>query len=91
MISSREGWYYIDVKKITCIIERNNIQAPQWLFCITCFHYFRAEDKLESHKKVCVSKDFCIIVMPLEDNKILELNQHHKSDKKHLFIQFLNL
>ena len=32
-------------------------------------------------KKVCQNKDFCNIVMLSEDTKILEFNQHNKSDK----------
>ena len=31
--------------------------------------------------KICENKDFCNVVMPSEDNKILEFNQYQKSDK----------
>ena len=41
----------------------------------------RAKEKLESHKKVFENKDFCYVIMPFEDTKILELNQYRKSDK----------
>ena len=37
--------------------------------------------KLESHKKVCENKDFCNIVMPSEETRILQLNQYQKPDK----------
>ena len=38
-------------------------------------------NKLESHRKVCENKDFCKIVMPSKDTKILEFNKYQKSDK----------
>ena len=41
----------------------------------------RTEKKLESHIKVCGNKDFCRVLMPSEDTKVLEFNQNRKSDK----------
>ena len=38
------------------------------------------QKKLEWHKKVCENKYFCVVVMPSEETKILELNQYYKSD-----------
>ena len=32
-------------------------------------------------KKVCENKDFCGVVMPSENTKIIEFNQYQKSDK----------
>ena len=55
-------------------------------YCFNCFHSFRTKSKLQSHKKVCENKDFCNVVMPSEDTKILELNQYHISDKAILII-----
>ena len=47
--------------------------------------------KLDLHKKVCESKNFCNVIMPPKDTKILEFNQYQKSDKHHLlFMQILN-
>ena len=37
--------------------------------------------KLESRKKLCKIKDFCDVVIPSEDTKILEFDQNPKSDK----------
>ena len=45
---------------------------------------------LQCHKRVCGNKVFCIVVMPSEDTKMLELNQNQKSDKA-LFIIFAYL
>ena len=39
------------------------------------------ENKHESHKKVCESKDLCNAGMPSKNTKILEFNQYQKSDK----------
>ena len=49
--------------------------------CLNCLHSFRTKHKLESHKKLCDSKDFYDVVMPSEDTKILEFSQDYKSDK----------
>ena len=48
--------------------------------------FFCNRKKLESDKKVCENKDFCIVVMPFEDTKILEFNQYQKSKKAPFFI-----
>ena len=50
-------------------------------YCRNCFCSFRTKNKLELHKIVCENKDFCNIIMPSEDTKILEFNQYQKSDK----------
>ena len=46
----------------------------------------KEKNKLESYKKVSENKDFCNVVMPFEDTKILEFNQYHKSDKARFII-----
>ena len=44
-------------------------------------HSFRAENKINSHGKVCKNKYLCRILMPSEKDNILEFNQYMKSDK----------
>ena len=46
----------------------------------------KKKTKLESHKKVCENKDFCNIIMPPENKKILEFNQYQKSAKAQFII-----
>ena len=53
---------------------------------MNCLHSFRTKTKLESQKKVCENKDFCNVIMPYEDIKILEFNQDQKCDKTPLII-----
>ena len=45
------------------------------------WHYLAVKNKLELHKKVYEYKDFCNIVIPSEETKILEFNQCYKYDK----------
>ena len=45
------------------------------------FFFFATENKHESHKEVCENKNFCNVIMPSEDTKILELNEYQKSVK----------
>ena len=42
--------------------------------------------KLKLHKKVCENKDFCNVIMPSKDTKLLEFNQYQKSDKSPFII-----
>ena len=41
----------------------------------------KQKNKLESHKKVYKNKDFCGVVMPLEDTKILQFKPYQKPYK----------
>ena len=50
-------------------------------YCLNCLYFFRTENKPKFHKKACKYKDFCGIVMPLENDNILEFNQYMESDK----------
>ena len=50
-------------------------------YCLNYLHFFRAKNKLESHKKLCENKNFCDVVMPSEDTKVLEFNQYQMFDK----------
>ena len=47
---------------------------------LNCLHSLRTKNILESHKKVCENTDFCHIVMPSEESRILEFNQYGKSE-----------
>ena len=72
-------------KRIISIIKRNTIKKKMEkngdFYCLICLHYFKAKNKLESHKRVRKNKDFCNVIMPTEDTEILEINKYQKSDK----------
>ena len=67
--------------KIISIIKRITSKNNGDFYCLDCLHSFRTKNKCESHKKVCENKDFCNVIMPSENTKILELNKYQKSDK----------
>ena len=48
---------------------------------MNCLHSFRTKNKFELHKRVCENKDFCNVIMPSGDTKILEFDKYQKSDK----------
>ena len=50
-------------------------------YCINCFHLYRTKDKLEAHRKISKSHNYCNVEMPNEDNKIIKYNQGEKSIK----------
>ena len=50
-------------------------------FCLNCLQSFATEKKRKSLKKVFENKDFCNIIMPSEDTKLLGFNQYQKSGK----------
>ena len=60
-------------KKLSALIR--GITSKHF-YCLNCFHSFAKEKKLESHKKVCENKEFCNVIMPAGDAKILEFNQY---------------
>ena len=59
------------------ITSKNNSD----FYCLNCLDSFKTKPKLNSHKTLCVYKDFCNIAMPSEDTKIFEFNLYQKSDK----------
>ena len=66
-------------KKTIYIIKSNKHYGD--FYCLNCLRSFRTKSKLKSHKKVSENKDFCNVIMPFEDTKILEFNQYQKFDK----------
>ena len=84
MISNREGrrWHYLSVKKLSALL-RGIITSKHCsdFYFENCLHSFRTKNKFESHKMLSENKDFCNVIMPSEDTKLIEFNQHQKSDK----------
>ena len=91
MISNGEKWHYLAVKKLLALLRGITSKHHGDFYCLNnCFYYFAKENKLQSHERACEYKDFCSIIMPSKDIKILEFNQYQKSDKA-LFIAYADL
>ena len=73
-------WYYLEAKKLSTLLRGITCKHQGGFYCLNYFHYFVTENKLESHEKACKNKDFCNVIMPSDDTKILEFNQYQKSD-----------
>ena len=80
--SNREKqWHHLAVKTLSALLRGLKFNHYGDFFCLNCLHTFRTQSKLESNKKACENKDFCNVIMPSEDAKILKFNQNQKSDK----------
>ena len=75
MISNDDGWHRFAVEKLLTLL-RGITSKKSWFYCLDCFHSFRIKSKLESHEKLCRSKDCWS-----EYTKILEFIQYQQSDK----------
>ena len=80
MISNGEGWHYLAVNKLSALLRRITSKHDVDFYSLNCFHSSQHRQKLELHKKICESKDFCNVIMPSEDIKILKFSQYQKFD-----------
>ena len=76
MIPNREGWHYVAVKKLSALLRGVMWKHYGDFYYLNSLHSFATKNKHESHKKVYENKDFCNIVMPSKNTKILEFNQY---------------
>ena len=104
MITDNNKWHYLALKcilneqgfvKPTQSISRlfNNITSTNLTteyYCLNCLKSYRSENTLKEHEKICENNDYCEIVMPDEDNKIL---RHRKGTKciKMEYVIYLDL
>ena len=86
MVLNGERWHYLAVKQLSALVRRITLKHHCDFYCPTCLHSFTTENKRKSRKKVWENKDFCNVVMPSKDTKILEFNQYQKSDKASFII-----
>ena len=73
MIPNREGWHYLAVKNLSALLRGITFKCHDDFYCL-------------NYLKVCENKNFCNVIVPSKDNKILEFNQCQKSDKQYFFI-----
>ena len=81
MITDGEKWYYLAVKCLSALFRGITSKHEGDFYCLNCFQSCTTENKLKKYKKVCENHDYCYLVMPEEDNKILKYNQGEKSMK----------
>ena len=81
MISNGELWHYPAVKKLSALLRGITSINNFDFHCQNCLHSFRIKSKLKPHEKVFEIKDFCNVVIPSEQMKILAFNQNQKSNK----------
>ena len=71
----------VQYKKLSPLLRGRTSKHHSDFYCLNCLHFFATKNKRGSHKKVREIKDFCNLVMPYEDPKIVEFNQYQKSYK----------
>ena len=76
----KEGWHYLAVKKPSTLLSRITKHHGDF-YCLTCLHFVEQNTNLSPNKNASKNNDFCGIVMPSENDNILEFNQRMKSDK----------
>ena len=81
MISDGQKWHYLVVKNLSGLLKGITSNHKEDFYCLNCFHSYRTENKLESHKKICENYDYCHVEMPTKDNNIIKYNQGEKSMK----------
>ena len=90
MITDGEKWHYTAVTRLSGLLRGVTGNDNGDFYCLNCFHAYRTNNKLETHKKICENHDYCHVEMPNEDNKIIKYNQREKSIKSP-FISYADL
>ena len=81
MISDGQKWHYLVVKNLSGLLRGITSNHKEDFYCLNCFHCYRTENKLESHKKICENHDYCHVEMPTKDNNIMKYSHGEKSMK----------
>ena len=81
VISDGKKWHYLAVKKLSALLRGITSKHQGDFYCLNWFYSFATENKFQSHKRACQNKEFCKVNTASEETKILEFNQHQKSDK----------
>ena len=81
MINDGQKWHYLVVKNVSVLLRGIISNHKEDFYCLNCFHSYRTENKLESHKKICENHDYCHVEMPTKDYNIIKYNYGEKSMK----------
>ena len=77
----RGNWHYLAVKSISGLLRGITSNHNGDFYYLNCFHSYTSEKKLRKHERICKDHDFCDIIIPDEDNKILKYIFGEKSLK----------
>ena len=75
------NWHYLTITNISGLLRGITSNHDGDFLCLNCFHSYTTKRKLKKHERVCKDHDFCDIIMPDEDNKILKYNPGEHSLK----------
>ena len=91
MIIDNKKWHYLALKSIrneqgfvkptqsiSRLFKKVTSNTDTDYYSLSCLTSFRTENTLKEHEKICENNDYCKIIMPNEDNKILK---HKKGTK----------
>ena len=53
MIPNGEGWNYLELKRLSVLLQGITSKHYGSFYCLNCIHSFATENKRQSHKKVC--------------------------------------
>ena len=81
IIDGTGNWHYPSVKSISGLLRGITSNHNGDFYCLNSFHLHTSEKKLRKHERICKDHDFCDIIMPDEDNKILKYISGEKSLK----------
>ena len=81
MITDGEKWHYLTVKNLPGLLRGIISTHKEDFYFLNCFRSYRTRNKLEAHKKLCESHDYCHVEMPTKDNNTIKYNQGEKSIK----------
>ena len=86
MISDGQKWHNLVVKNLSGLLRGITSNHKEDFYCLNCFHFYRTENKLESHKKICENHDYCHVEIPTKDNNIIKYNRGEKPMKVRFII-----
>ena len=87
MISNGENWHYLFVKNLSRLLRGITSNHNGDYYCLNCFHSYRTENKLNTHKEICENNEYCNTEMPSPNNKLIKYNQGEKSLKLLLLLK----
>ena len=69
------------IKKVSALLRGIVSKHCDDFCCFNWLYSSRLKSKLNSHKGACENKDFCNMIMPFKDTKIITFHQYQEFDK----------